>query len=97
MKTLYLIAAVVAGSLANDALAQQPPGQSSPKEQQAACWCLDKDGHWVRKPTAPQQTLTGASTTTGVNSRMSRFQNWLRPDKVGGIDWYLNGRGPFSD
>lgn len=95
MKTFYLIAAVVAGSLANDTLAQQPPGRSSPKEQQAGCWCLDKDGRWVRTRTAPQ-AITGASAT-GVNSRTSRFQNWLRPEKVGGIDWYLNGRGPFSD
>jgi hypothetical protein len=60
-------------------------------------WCRATNGRWVWVPSrsgAPQ-ALTGARRSFSFSSIY--YGDDGKPLRIGGIDWYLNGRGPFSD
>ena len=68
-------------------------------------WFVWAPGHWV--PAANQDNDTGPPSKTQIQGRTSRKSIYRRgvvsyPDDdtrnvYHGIDWYTNGRGPFSD
>ncbi len=59
-------------------------------------WCRTTNGSWVWVPSAANtpQVLTGRRFP---NLSSIYYSDDGKPLRIGGIDWYLNGRGPFSD
>jgi hypothetical protein len=64
----------------------------------SGCWCRTADGrrYWVP---APPSARNGSSRRTAsyTNEPATVYGPDGHPVRIGGIDWYLNGRGPFSD
>jgi hypothetical protein len=65
----------------------------------AGCWWRTPDGRWLW--VTGTRILPNGQTALRTYSYY-RPQTTIRdesnhPQIIGGIDWYLNGRGPFSD
>lgn len=73
--------------------------RQSSSAQAAGYWCRTPDGRWL--------WITGTKTLPNGQTAYRTYSYYRpqvtiigedgRPAVVGGIDWYLNGRGPFSD
>jgi hypothetical protein len=102
---MWIAAAACAVAIAQDFALAAQPNQSSRRtaaqNQTSAggCWCRTPDGRWLW--VTGTETLPNGKTALRTYSYY-RPQDTLygddgRPLVIGGIDWYLNGRGPFSD
>ena len=108
MKAFWLLAALCTCATA---LAQSPQsfqkvgrfgGRGGVRNQatpSAGCWCRTPDGRWL--------WVTGTRELPNGQTAMRTYSYYRppatiygddgRPQVIAGIDWYLNGRGPFSD
>jgi hypothetical protein len=54
-------------------------------------------GQWVRTAAPGRNDVPQRTTATRVQTESNTYQCGDLGPIVGGIPWYLNGRGPFSD
>jgi hypothetical protein len=73
--------------------------QGSDAPGTGGCWCRTPDGRWLW--VTGTKTLPNGQTALRTYSyyrpQTTIYDENNRPQVIGGIDWYLNGRGPFSD
>jgi hypothetical protein len=72
-----------------------PPRESQAAEQARVTGGCKPDRTNKRKLRTPRPAPQAYPERLPDSS--NGFMRRLRPERIGGIDWYLNGRGPFSD
>lgn len=101
---MWIAAGVCAAVIAQDSATAAQPNQSSRRTAQnqttaSGCWCRTPDGRWLW--VTGTETLPNGKTALRTYSyyrpQATLYGDDGRPLVIGGIDWYLNGRGPFSD
>src|SRR5262249_23528275 len=88
-------AACAAEQPARPPAAQAPAAQVVGNRQYVRCRTPDGRWVWVESQNVPQAPAEGRQRA--FPRTITSYPNSFRPQKVFGIDWYLNGRGPFSD
>ena len=63
------------------------------------CWYKTPDGRWlwVEGSYVMPNGQRALRTYSYYRPPTTLYSDDGRPQVIGGIDWYLNGRGPFSD